>query len=335
MAYHGPPAAMARPSSRKLAGILATANALDEHFEWEALAPFGGPMNPAVETALECLRVAAPSDLYNVISKLPPLPAIAQKSLRVLFAKDAGVGDVESAAASDSNVAAHMIRAANSCAGAPGHSIATLSSAIGRLGSRAATRVMCAASLRPLFAAPDLQPVWNHSLAVAQRAEELAASSGQADPKDAFLAGLMHDIGRLPMTQFPSGFQARYERVLQRGCQPVLIETALCGFSHAVAGGTVLREWSFPSVLTEAVEFHHRPEGAGCKLAALLSVADESLHAAEDLPSRIRRQAACKSLSLREKAMEGITSTGPLDALKFELRIPHSADLAEPQRPRA
>ena len=318
-AYHAASAVMTRASARKLATILEMANALDEHFEWETLVPGNGPMNPAAETALECLRVAARSDLYSVISKLPSLPAIAQRSMRFLSTGDSGLADMESAAASDHNVAAHMIRTANSCAGAPGHGITTLSGAIGRLGGRAATRVLCAASLRPVFAAPDLRPVWNHSLDVAQRAEELAANSGQADPKDAFLAGLMHDIGRLPMTQFPTEFQARYERVLQRGCEPVLIETALCGFSHAVAGATVMREWSFPCVLVEAVEFHHQPQGTGSKLAALLNVAEESLHAVEDLPSQLRRQAACESLHLREEALRGTTLTGPLDALKFEL----------------
>ena len=77
----------------------------------------------------------------------------------------------------------------------------------------------------------------------------------------------MHDTGRLPMTLFPLEFQARFERVRQKGCAPV-----------------------FPFRRYRSVEFHHQPQGAGCKLAALLNLADESLHAVEDLPSQLRHR---------------------------------------------
>ena len=88
----------------------------------------------------------------------------------------------------------------------------------------------------------------------------LAEISGAMDPKQAFLAGLVHDIGRLAMARLPEPYQTQFQQLTEMGCEPFLIERVLSGCSHAEAGSRALKIWGFPEDFIEAVAHHHQPE---------------------------------------------------------------------------
>src|SRR5207244_266080 len=142
--------------------------------------------------------------------------------------------------------------------------------------------------LRPVFASRNLYDLWNHSLEAAQVAEELALTSKCIDPSEAFLAGLIHDIGRLAFSLLSCDFQARRQRLSEYGCPPVLVELALTGTCHAEIGAELLRVWALPAQIVDAVKFHHDPQESAGPLAALLYVTELRTMPDEDLPSFIK-----------------------------------------------
>ena len=315
--YHGMPAASAQPEAARLAAILEMANALDEHFESQ---PFDtGEAEPLAEAALGCLQITPRSELWNVIHRLPVFPAAGQQALRVLLQEDWNCADLESIAASDPMLAAHVIRAANTALYGMSRNISSLPRAILHIGAKAAARILCAASMKPFYASRGLRQIWNHSLDAAQMAVQLAGLAGEKDSRQAFLAGLMHDVGRLALAMFPLEFQQRQERLLEKGCELVPVEQALCGFSHAEAGAAALKAWGFPAHIIEAVEFHHRPERTESRLAALLYLTEHWLDADEDLPSAVRLRASLERCNLKPglRADLGPTADRALTGLKF------------------
>ena len=186
--------------------------------------------------------------------------------------------------------------------------LTTIRGAIGHIGVGAAIRVMCAACVRPVFASRNLHHLWNHSLESAQVAEELALTSKCVDPAEAFLAGLIHDIGRLAFSLLSCDYQARSQRLDEYGCPPVLVEQALTGTSHAEIGAELLRVWVLPGQIVDAVKFHHDPQESAGPLAALLYVTELRTMPDEDLPSFIKLEHALKMLNLAREVVVGVSA---------------------------
>jgi putative nucleotidyltransferase with HDIG domain len=287
----------------KMPEILEIAEAMDQHFAWEPYAEREDPVDPAAAAALECLRVISTEDLDRAIRNLPVFPIVAQRALRVLMRADWSAAELQSIASSDQALATQLLAAANSWTGPARMRISTISQAITYIGSERTSRILYAASLKPLFSNPRLRELWMHSLSAAQAAESIAEATRSADPKESFLAGLIHDIGRLAMSVLPAAFQSRFESLTGAGCEPFLVERVLSGFSHAQAGARALREWKFPDPLVNAIEFHHEPEKTENKLASILFLVEHWTVSQEDMPSVARLNTALRRAGMTEREL--------------------------------
>ncbi len=280
--------------------ILEIAEAVDQHFAWE---PYGDPQqapDPLAEAGLAYLRVISTEDLDRALASLPVSPVVANRALRLLIDDDWSAAELEAIARTDQSIAADLLTAANSWAGGARTRISTISHAITYLGEERTSRILYAASVKRLFSTPRLRALWQHSLVAAQAAETIAEMSGAANPKEAFLAGLVHDIGSLAMAALPSAFQSSFEHLTRCCCEPVIVERVLCGFSHAHAGARALRAWNFPERLVAAIEFHHQPEKTEQKLAALLFLVEHWTDSEEDVPSAARLKLSLDRTELSE-----------------------------------
>ena len=136
--------------------------------------------------------------------------------------------------------------------------------AIAYIGIDAAKRVVLAASARPLFASVELQGLWQHSVDVAVIAEQLAATAGMKDPSEAFVAGLIHDIGRLAVELAAADdFVIAHRRLAQASGCVLLADLALTGQDHGAIGATVLGRMAPAGRVVEAMRYHHQPHLSG------------------------------------------------------------------------
>jgi putative nucleotidyltransferase with HDIG domain len=287
--------------------VVDLAEALDAHFGWEPFSAADDEPDQFTEIALACLQVATSEDLDRAIQNLPVFPLAAQRALGIILGDDWSAGDLESMAGSDQALAAHLLRAANSWTLSPRQPIVTIPHAITYIGAERACRILYAAAVKPLFGSPRLRDVWHHSLAAAEVAESLAEFCHPVDRKKAFLAGLIHDIGGLAMTGLPPKFHVVFEHLTASGCEPILAERAISGFSHAQAGARALRLWNFAPELSEAVEFHHAPEKSDGQLASLLYLTEQWTDSSEDAPSAARFRFALDRMGLTEDQFEHLS----------------------------
>ncbi len=122
---------------------------------------------------------------------------------------------------------------------------------------------------------------WQHAHRCAALAREIARGMNYAYPEEAFLVGLLHDIGKLLMwTNFPQTYGFYFEH----GADPNLIqknERHLLGASHSEVGALFLDELNLPSIFTDAVRFHHRRPSeiiTGLPLVRIVYVANKMAH---------------------------------------------------------
>ena len=138
--------------------------------------------------------------------------------------------------------------------------------------------------------APRDEKLWRHSVEVAE-----SAAASLEGSKEAYVAGLLHDVGRLAF--LAPRVDARLREWTARGFPVCYAEFLISGTDHAVVGAEFLESRGYPDAIVEAVEFHHRPELTVSRIAAATYMAEE---VDENLPSCSRDHLGAKRLALPE-----------------------------------
>lgn len=129
---------------------------------------------------------------------------------------------------------------------------------------------------------------WSHSVFCGLLARELASACRVLHAERLFVAGLLHDIGRLLIyTRLPEAAAEIHRRYGDHGGNLCEIERQVLGFDHADAGAALLGSWGLPAALQGAVAHHHAPHLAesGRLEAALVQIANEATHGLERIDS--------------------------------------------------
>jgi len=205
---------------------------------------------------------------------LPILPAPRARALVLLMNPDAPLDGYIAIVEGDPSLTLSVLRAANSAASWPVQPVRSAREAVIRLGLAQVRQIVTAAVLRSEFdrvdgAGIDADELWRHLLGSAVLCEA-GAPAGIA-PEAAFLAGMLHNIGRLVMAvQSPS----RYRQVVdaaQSGIDASAAERSLFGTDHAAFGARICERWQLPQEVTAVVGGHHA--GATDPLSLTLSQA--------------------------------------------------------------
>ena len=191
-------------------------------------------------------------------SSAPALPVLATEFLQLAADPDVAQTRVATVVCKDPVLATRVLGFANSAAVAAAVTVTTLQEAIMRLGTRTVCNIALADQVAGSFQdrriyGPLGQSLRDHSLGTAYVAYLLSEVAGM--PSDeAFLCGLMHDIGKLYVLKLvhdvglPSPSGTPSARILQ-----------LVADTHAEAGGYLLDRWGLPEALQDPVVWHHEP----------------------------------------------------------------------------
>jgi len=209
--------------------------------------------------------------------ELPALPAAATAALAIARDPDAGVEALSQVIRGDVGLCARILRAANSAAYARRVPARTLGEAVLTLGLRRTCDLLVAAGARQLFrqVPRHAERLWNHALASALVAEEIARETGACEPHLVFLPGLFHDVGRIAFLLADDDAFALVHGE-QRGSASAELERSWYGFDHAEAGAILAEDWGLVHEQVDAIRWHHQPGQAeqGRTLAAILNAAD-------------------------------------------------------------
>jgi len=187
-------------------------------------------------------------------AKLPLLPEAVIKVQRIVKDESKGAADIAKAIGDDPTFSTTVMRLSNSAQFNPrGHEIRSLQVAVQRLGARKVLQLMIALSAKVHIKVKnkELQAVLrksaDHSLMVACAAQHLAKLIGSADPDEAFLAGMVHDIG------IPAVVSAAEKELSEIDAESRL--DAICSL-HREMGGRLLSYWNMPDVFATVASHH-------------------------------------------------------------------------------
>lgn len=224
--------------------------------------------------------------IYSVIDEIPTLPAVVPKLLSLMEDENSGASDISDAISGDPALASKILKVANSAYYGFAQEVTTLKKAVPLLGFNMIRSL--ALSIGVVHNLPSenklsnfsQEGLWIHSLAVATLMQEMGKTLVKGrDASYLFVIGLLHDIGKVVLSQF---FGKLFQSALQEAQDRVeaglySAERRLIGLDHGEVGAMLLIRWKFPEVISGPIDAHHKtelPEGADVRDVAILRIAD-------------------------------------------------------------
>ncbi len=230
--------------------------------------------------AARAFRAPEASEIAAAIRKLPPLPALLQELLRELQDQDADIGRLEERIASDPGLTTRVLKMANSPFYARSAEVVDVRRAVLTLGFRTVANLVVAAGLRSTMTSTSRVPgferngIFLHSLATGLACSRLGnfVPLLREHRESLFVAGVMHDVGRVALAEFYTGFgrQLTDREDLMLGPE---VERRFLETDHQVVGRQVREQWGLPVELEPAITRHHEPVEAIVDDAVTLAVA--------------------------------------------------------------
>jgi putative nucleotidyltransferase with HDIG domain len=214
---------------------------------------------------------------------LPPLPAAAVKTLRLLDDPHADIRAFTEVISTDPSFTWEVLRAANSPLFSFPFRIDDLFQATALIGVERVRGMVFVAALSTGFGhalrEESLLDCWKHSLATAFLAAEMAPAF-QVDAGKAYTAGLLHDLGRLAfMTSYPAKYTELISRSFRDQVEMCSLEQQFFEIDHCLAGASIASSWSLPLSIAEVCLKHHEPvEHTATRLLQNIVAANRTAH---------------------------------------------------------
>ena len=198
------------------------------------------------------------------VDGLKTFPVVAQQALAVLSNPEFRVTEVTDLIKRDPSLAGGVMRMANSAFFAGSRAVSSIQQAFVRLGRRSVQEVIAAVATMDLF--PDTGGIGkrfrDHCAATAAIVQTLAREFQPEQVEGIFLAGLLHDVGKMLLIESGEFDYALADPTLFGPDRMRVEEEALLGFDHAALGAVVLERWKLPEPIPWITAWHHRPGDA-------------------------------------------------------------------------
>ncbi len=209
---------------------------------------------------------SALADQLSSFKHIPSLPHILLQLIKACNEENGGLKDISRIIEKDTALTARVLKLVNSAFFGSKHPITSVDSAVGLLGTNTIKNIALCSSVHEVFQTVNtktgfnLKQFWAHSLKCAVLARQIAASRKFSKPDEAFLAGLMHDIGKIVLwLNFPQQYADLIEAHKGKPESILAGENQFVGAGHAEIGAWLLDKWNFQTFVADAVRYHHYP----------------------------------------------------------------------------
>jgi len=295
-------------------------------------------------TSLEAPPLPAPEagfgtsdQLKNIImttGDLPAMPQVASKVLELSSDPNTSAQLLQKIISDDQAMTARILKIANSAMYSCSRKVKTLTEAIVMLGFNSIRSLVVTSAARNLYNTRNTTTglkerlLWEHSIGVAFACRLLVQERVPSLAEEAFLAGLMHDIGKLVLNlKLPEQFDEIVQLVYNENEPFNLTEREILGFDHAEVGARLVNKWNLSPSLEDTILNHHNPEAMTIDnpLLLYLDLGNKICHKlgigfVDEPDLDVNNCLANRILGLPPKSIE-VAEAGLQEALETEMEI--------------
>ena len=239
-------------------------------------------ISPVAESEEGTKIFSLKSKILRSLVELPPMPNIILKARQIMGDPASSLKDLSGVIEHDPAIVARVLALANSAYYGLSGLVSSIQHASILLGQRTLGELITIAASSRLLSKKlkgyQLNPgdLWKHSLAVALGSKIIAEKKNPLWVEDAFIAGLLHDAGKIILDPYVLEHAKVFKKFLNGGRQKNFeAEKEILGFDHAEVMSRAARFWRYPKTQTAAIRYHHYPQLAGdCELAYIVHLAD-------------------------------------------------------------
>ncbi len=200
------------------------------------------------------------------VNSIPTLPVVMTKVIEMVDDPNTTAGQLADFISRDQALSMKILKLANSAFYGFPQKIGTINLAIVVLGFESVKDLGLSAAVVETFHTDqlgheiDINKFWVHSIAVAAGCKILARNSNINISGEIFIAGLLHDIGKLVLLRYLADeFHEANESAKKKKQELYKAELEILGFSHADMGGWLAEQWSLPFHQSNAIYYHPYP----------------------------------------------------------------------------
>ncbi len=215
------------------------------------------------ESKLKPLSPAIKDNILSIVGakSITAMPGAAQKAFALASNPKAEARDFVEVIEVDEALSARVIKIANSVFFDRGKKSSSIDEAVVVIGLNELRNLLNANALADIFKTshPARAQLWAHDIGVALTARQLAQVHLPSSIDSVFLAGLMHDIGKLLLIQrCAEDYSKILSRVEETGEDFCLVESEFFPFDHTEVGQLIAEKWNFSPELESVISLHHK-----------------------------------------------------------------------------
>jgi HD-like signal output (HDOD) protein len=245
-------------------------------------APSDDSPSSIAETEEDAEILSLKSKILRSLVELPPMPNIILKAREIIENPRSSLKELSAVIEHDQAIVARVLALANSAYYGLSGLLSSIQHASILLGQKTLSELITIAASSRLLSKKlkgyQLDPgdLWKHSLAVALGSRIIAAKKNTELVEDAFIAGLLHDAGKIILDPYVLERKKEFKKLLNGGGHVFIeAEKEILGLDHAEVMSRASRFWRYPETQSTAIRYHHYPLRSGNnELAFIVHLAD-------------------------------------------------------------
>jgi HD-like signal output (HDOD) protein len=255
------------PKCKTLIKLYVLAKSANDSTQQTAYDPFGDQIEPAsVDAGKHAGNYALKTKILRNLVNLPPMPHIILKAKEIMDDPNSSLKDLAGVIETDQAIVARVLTLANSAYYGVSGMVSSIQHASVLLGQKALGELITISASSRLLSKRlkgykvEPEALWKHSLAVAFGSKILAQHMAPDLADDAFVAGLLHDAGKIILDPYVFERKDDFAKCVDDGRKSFLkAEQEVLGFDHAEIMSRATRFWRFSETQSVAIRFHHYP----------------------------------------------------------------------------
>ena len=197
--------------------------------------------------------------LVNAVKDIQAMPSVIVKVLNLMKEPNVSMKALGDMVMYDQSLTIKMLALVNSAYYGFTQQISSINIALSLLGMVKVKNIIVAVAMKPMMSNQGDKELWKHSIKVAAGCEYLATITKIMDPDDAFIAGFVHDIGKIVLHSSSERVYARVVSAVAEGADILMAEDNYFNSDHVKTGALLAKRWQMPILLSNIISYHHTP----------------------------------------------------------------------------
>lgn len=198
-------------------------------------------------------------ELVNGVKDIQAMPSVIVKVLNVMKKPTVSMKELGDIVMYDQSLTIKILALVNSAYYGFSQQISSISIALSLLGMVKVKNIIVAVAMKPMMSNSGDKELWKHSIRVAAGCEYLAKLTKIMDADEAFIAGFIHDVGKIVLHMTNPKLYNKVIEAVNDGADILDAERKYFDSDHVKTGSLLAKRWQLPILLANIISYHHTP----------------------------------------------------------------------------